>query len=533
MNAFELGLLTMKSLTKTELRAVRAICELNYTNPFTAKRLELEQVALGGEFETEEIGFWSHIDPRNPTKRKNLVRVVAKSKILLTKLRGGILGGEQLDPEHFQLYADLAYFVLFDELLGYWEYPRELHTDRVNTSTQRATAETWKRYSEQFDYWLKIPGFSYVSDREKCHLFAIFHQVYRAFFAIFNCVVGKSKPAAELRSRIWESIFTVNMRRYRDCLYQHLSQVTTLVTGPSGSGKELVSRAIGLSGYIPFDRASVEFRSDFVSSYRAVNIAAFSSSLVESELFGHAKGAFTGAVSSRAGWLEVCGKDGSILLDEIGELEMPTQVKLLRVLQNREFQRSGESNTRKFEGKLIAATNRDLKEEIAKHHFREDLYYRLCADVIETPSLHAQVKDNPDVFENLVGFIVQRMVPEVQEELTSEIVHWLERNLPADYTWPGNFRELEQCVRNLMIHGDYHFKTDNAAKTPASGESSHKANPEITKLVQQISNLELTADELTSAYCRIAYKQTRSFEKAAKLLQLDRRTVRRKSDTTD
>jgi DNA-binding NtrC family response regulator len=323
------------------------------------------------------------------------------------------------------------------------------------------------------------------------------------------------------------------MRRYRDCLYQHLSQVTTLVTGPSGSGKELVSRAIGLSGYIPFDRASVEFRSDFVSSYRAVNIAAFSSSLVESELFGHAKGAFTGAVSSRAGWLEVCGKDGSILLDEIGELEMPTQVKLLRVLQNREFQRSGESKTRKFEGKLIAATNRDLKEEIAKHHFREDLYYRLCADVIETPSLHAQVKDNPDVFENLVGFIVQRMVPEVQEELTSEIVHWLERNLPADYTWPGNFRELEQCVRNLMIHGDYHFKTDNEAKTPASGESSHKANPEITKLMQQISNLELTADELTSAYCRIAYKQTRSFEKAAKLLQLDRRTVRRKSDTTD
>jgi hypothetical protein len=118
MNAFELGLSTMKSLTKTELRAVRAICELNYTNPFTAKRLELEQVALGGEFETEEIGFWSHIDPRNPTKRKNLVRVVAKSKMLLTKLRGDILGGEQLDPEHVQLYADLAYFVLFDELLG-------------------------------------------------------------------------------------------------------------------------------------------------------------------------------------------------------------------------------------------------------------------------------------------------------------------------------------------------------------------------------------------------------------------------------
>ena len=528
-----MGLSTMKSLTKSELRAVRAICELNYTNPFTAKRLELEQIALGDEFETEEIGFWSHIDPRNPTKRKNVVKVVGKSKVLLVKLRRDVLGGEPLDPQDLQLYADLAYFVLFDELLGYWEYPRELQGERLTASTQRSTAETWKRFSEQFDYWLKIPRFGHISDRDKCHLFAIFHQVYRAFFAIFNCVVGKSKPAAELRSRIWESIFTVNMSRYRDSLYQHLSQVTTLVTGPSGSGKELVSRAIGLSGYIPFDRASIEFRSDFANSYKAVNIAAFSSSLVESELFGHAKGAFTGAVSSRAGWLEICGKDGSILLDEIGELEMPTQVKLLRVLQNREFQRSGESKTRKFEGKLIAATNRDLKEEIAKHHFREDLYYRLCADVIETPSLHAQVKDNPDVFENLVGFIVQRMVPEVQEELTSEIVNWLELNLPADYTWPGNFRELEQCVRNLMIHGHYQFKTDHETKSTSGGELSQKGNPEINKLVQQISNLELTADELTSAYCKIAYKQTRSFEKAAKLLQLDRRTVRRKSDATD
>jgi hypothetical protein len=202
-----MGLSTMKSLTKSELRAVRAICELNYTNPFTAKRLELEQIALGDEFETEEIGFWSHIDPRNPTKRKNVVKVVGKSKVLLVKLRRDVLGGEPLDPQDLQLYADLAYFVLFDELLGYWEYPRELQGERLTASTQRSTAETWKRFSEQFDYWLKIPRFGHISDRDKCHLFAIFHQVYRAFFAIFNCVVGKSKPAAELRSRIWESIF--------------------------------------------------------------------------------------------------------------------------------------------------------------------------------------------------------------------------------------------------------------------------------------------------------------------------------------
>ena len=336
-----------------------------------------------------------------------------------------------------------------------------------------------------------------------------------------------------LRSRIWESIFTVNMRRYRDSLYKHLSEVTTLVTGPSGSGKELVSRAIGLSGYIPFDRSAREFRSDFDGCYRAVNIAAFSSSLVESELFGHAKGAFTGAVAGRAGWLEICGKDGSILLDEIGELDLTTQVKLLRVLQNREFQRTGESKTRKFEGKIIAATNSDLQAEIHKGHFREDLYYRLCADVIETPSLHAQVQDNPTVFVDLIGFIVQRMVPDVQEELTEEIACWLETNVPANYNWPGNFRELEQCVRNLMIHGTYRFKKPLEANGTNGSEVSQGIDPQVVSLARKILGLELTAEELVSAYCKIAYRKTRSFEKAAQLLQLDRRTVRKKSDSPE
>ena len=322
------------------------------------------------------------------------------------------------------------------------------------------------------------------------------------------------------------------MQRYRDSLYQHLPQVTTLIVGPSGSGKELVARAIGLSRYIPFERSIGQFRSDFAASYAAINIAAFSSTLVESELFGHAKGAFTGADSSRAGWLESCGQDGSILLDEIGELELTTQVKLLRVLQNREFQRTGESKTRKFEGKLIAATNRDLQVEIEKKNFREDLYYRLCADVIETPSLQAQVHDNPGVLENLVGFIVQRMVPEVQKEMTGEIVQWLENHLPDGYNWPGNFRELEQCVRNLMIHGGYRFQCPANLKQgdAVSGVSGFAVEPEIAKLARQIAGLELTADELTSAYCKIAYRKTKSFEKAAHILQLDRRTVRKKVD---
>ncbi|MFN9348086.1 MAG: hypothetical protein ACK6DQ_15960, partial [Planctomycetota bacterium] len=152
-------------------------------------------------------------------------------------------------------------------------------------------------------------------------------------------------------------------------------------------------------------------------------------------------------------------------------------------------------------------------------------------DVIQTPSLQAQVKDNPDVLPDLVGSIVQRIAPEVQAELTNEIVLWLESNVPANYSWPGNFRELEQCVRNLMIHGSYRFQKDNESRnSDASGYNALK-DPQIAALAQKISDLDLTADELTSAYCKLAYSKTQSFEKAAQRLQLDRRTVRRKSDT--
>jgi transcriptional regulator with PAS, ATPase and Fis domain len=127
------------------------------------------------------------------------------------------------------------------------------------------------------------------------------------------------------------------------------------------------------------------------------------------------------------------------------------------------------------------------------------------------------------------------MVPELQKEMTGEIVQWLESHLPDGYNWPGNFRELEQCVRNLMIHGGYRFQCPANLKQgdAVSGVSGFAVEPEIAKLARQIAGLELTADELTSTYCKIAYRKTKSFEKAAHILQLDRRTVRKKVDSRD
>ena len=152
--------------------------------------------------------------------------------------------------------------------------------------------------------------------------------------------------------------------------------------------------------------------------------------MIESELFGHRKGAFTGALQDHSGWLEVCPPLGTVFLDEIGELDGSIQVKLLRVLETREFQRLGETTSRKFQGKVIAATNRDMAREMKAGRFREDLYYRLCSDLIVTPSLREQLADSPEELRNLVLFIAKRIAgPEEAEALAGEVELWIEGTL--------------------------------------------------------------------------------------------------------
>ena len=182
------------------------------------------------------------------------------------------------------------------------------------------------------------------------------------------------------------------------------------------------------------------------------------------------KGAFNGALD-RKGWLEQCsGPDDTVFLDEIGELDEAIQVKLLRVLQDRRFVRVGETTDRprEFRGKIIAATNRDLAAAMGAGRFRQDFYYRLGDDHIETPSLAEQLTDRPQDLPEMVRFLASHVLGEhvpdadgaVDVELCSreadalagQAIAWIEGNL-KDYPWPGNFRELGQCVRNVMIRG--------------------------------------------------------------------------------
>jgi transcriptional regulator with PAS, ATPase and Fis domain len=206
-----------------------------------------------------------------------------------------------------------------------------------------------------------------------------------------------------------------------------------------------------------------------------------------------------------------------VFLDEIGDVDTAIQVKLLRVLQSRTFQRLGETQPRRFEGKVIAATNHDLAEEIKRGSFRSDFYYRLCSDKIVTPSLRDQLDDSPEDLTNLVLFLAGRVAGDAAEEVADEVLKWIGRNLGPDYDWPGNIRELEQCVRNVMIHHSY---------TPAG--ASEDGADDRGALIASIESGALTAEQLLCEYCRLVYAQTGSYEQAAKRLKLDRRTVKSK-----
>jgi transcriptional regulator with PAS, ATPase and Fis domain len=286
-------------------------------------------------------------------------------------------------------------------------------------------------------------------------VFACFFQLYRAYYHIYHAIIGSCMATAQLRAAVWQSIFSYDMRRYRRTLYTQMGDFTTLVTGPSGTGKELVARAIGLSRYIPFSPQSLSFQENFAETFQPINLSALPSTLIESELFGHRRGAFTGALQDHKGWLERCTPLGTIFLDEIGDLDASLQVKLLRVIQTRTFQSVGDTLDKHFPGKLIAATNRDLSSAMQEGHFREDFYYRLCSDRITTPALREQLAASPEVLHELLLFITQHVVGAEAEAVAAEVKMWIVQHLGRDYPWPGNIRELEQCVRNVLIRQDY------------------------------------------------------------------------------
>ncbi len=490
-----------------ERRFAKVIARLVACNHFLPQRIKLEREALGSAFVESPSAAWN-VDLESQGRSPNIQLLAEKTGEVVKALHLRFMQGGGLAREEVDGYEALLQFHL------YQRYRSDLESLTSTPGASRRPVKFYDAFAQEALAYLqpmRLP-----SSREVAHLFAGLWQVERAFVNIFQNIVGSSPSIVRLRAAVWESVFTSNFERYRRGLFQSMHQLTTLITGPSGTGKELVAQAIAASGYIPFDPDKQCFAQDHHALFCALNLAALPSSLLESELFGHKRGAFTGALQDHAGWLEVCPEGGSVFLDEIGEIEAALQVKLLRVLQTRSFHRLGESQSRPFLGKIIAATNRDLATEIQSGRFREDFYYRLCADVITAPSLCDQLAEAPEDLPRLVRFIVRRLVnAEQAESLTAEVVHFAETKLGQAYRWPGNFRELEQCVRNVLVRGRYE-PVDVKPRAPAE------------LLLADLLAGRMTADELLQRYCSLVYGQTHNLEETARRLSLDRRTLKAK-----
>ena len=491
----------MPLLTDPERRFLTAVARLAYTNPFLPERTAYERAALGRDY-VPGSPVWSASVAAPDQVSPNLARLRARLDPVVENVRSRLAAHPDAHPDDLAIYEDCAHYLVFE---------------RYYTDFQ-AARPGWRfydRFAEDWNHLLRGDTHRFESAVQALHYFACFRQVQQAFHQTFFSIVGNSMPAAQLRAAVWQSVFTHDLRRYGRLLYKKMADFPTLITGPSGTGKELVARAIANSRYVAFDPARHAFAGadDFVP----INLAALSPTLIESELFGHRRGAFTGATGDRKGWLDSCPPTGSIFLDELGELDLGIQVKLLRVIETRRFSPVGATVVREFAGKLIAATNRDLPAEIRAGRFRGDLYYRLCADQIRTPSLREQIGDSPENLHELLAFTVRRVVGEDAERTLAEVEEWIHKKLPAGYAWPGNYRELEQCVRNIVIRRAYQ---------PMS--HSEKESTPAADLLARLNNGGLTADELVSHYAALIYTKTGSYEETARRLALDRRTVKSK-----
>lgn len=299
-------------------------------------------------------------------------------------------------------------------------------------------------------------------------------------------IIGKSEKLTKMMSLIEQVAPT---------------RASVLVTGESGVGKELVADAL--------HRLSDRKDGPFIK----VHCASLSSNLLESELFGHEKGAFTGAVSQKKGRFELAD-GGTIFLDEIGEIDSATQVKILRVLQEREFERVGGTETIKVDVRIVAATNRDLLDEVKKGNFREDLYYRLNVVHIEVPPLRERKEDIPLLMSSFL------------EEFNREDNRAIEGFSPAArkamyaYSWPGNIRQLRNTIESAVV--TCRGKVIDTGDLPEQIVAENRAGEVSIRLGVTLSEAERTVIMSTLDFCE--GNKTR----ASEMLGIGRKTLHRK-----
>ena len=478
---------TKQQLSSAEHHFFNLVSETAFCNPFSAQRTMLDQQLA------------SLTKSSAPNFLQAAIQSVAEQI--------GVL--ERRGKANLALFADqdresLKLALLFSQYHYYMDAFDELIQEQIKQGDEPCPVPFSGELLENLrNYGLKA--------QEARHYLAFFYQLRRAFFFIGK-LAGESPALRRLRCALWNNVFTFDCRRYEQNLWDRMEDFSTLLLGETGTGKGAAAAAIGRSGFIPFNEKTGRFSESFTRNFISINLSQYPEALIESELFGHKKGAFTGAIDNHMGIFSRCVPYGTIFLDEIGDVSVPVQIKLLRVLQERVFSPVGSHATRPFRGRIVAATNRPLAELRQAGNFRDDFYYRLCSDVIEVPSLRQQLKEDKNTLDQLLEHLLPRILGSTDQSTLKLIRTALETDLPPDYRWPGNVRELEQAVRRILLNGRYQGDP-YAAPEPAD-------SPE--PLLDSVD-----AQQLMSRYCQELYRKFGTYEEVARRSKLDRRTVKK------
>ena len=477
------------------------------TNPFLPARVDLERAILGAAY--VEAGRVWNFRANVTAAHENVRRIGFRVRDLLGRLHERFDAGVVVSDADRALYADFALYFLYDSydvrfqplILG-----RTTHVDFYDAFLADH-ARTLGRVGKS----VPLPAAG--------HLFACFYQIRRAFHFIYTNLLGGSLPAARLRAATWRAIFSRDLRVYVETFYRTQDAISLLITGPTGSGKEIVAETVGCSRYLSFDPTTQSFPHAYDAHYHAFNLSEAAASVFESELFGHRRGAYTGALDDSPGLFALTRPGGTLFLDEVGELHRDIQTKLLRVLQTRKFRPVGGVDFQALAGKLVTATHRDLLARIQSGDFREDLYYRICGDRVVTPSLRAQLDDAPEERRHLVCIFATRLLgPTRGEALADELDAWFEKNLPPAYPWPGNMREMEHRVGLLLMQGGEHPEVGHGGDAPDPGEADEDFGRPFVEG-------NMLAEEALRRYATIVFADVGSYAETGRRLGVDRRTV--------
>ena len=458
----------------------------------------LRDVAFGNPYTPERNALIRRLAPDAPgnlaSDREALVRVVAPK--LSSLMAGGLTAYGDDDRSLLEpafLYVAYHRFVPQIDAHIEWQDGRVGEPARVD-------------FGDDVMRELMQTG---LAEEQAALFFSFFFQLRRAYYFIGQSLAGESEPMERFRRALWNNIFTHDMRVYASSLWSKMEDFSTLLLGETGTGKGAAAAAIGRSEFIDYLPKERRFAANFAQTFISINLSQFSETLIESELFGHRKGAFTGAIDHHQGVFERCSKHGALFLDEIGEATAPMQIKLLRVLQERTFTPVGGREKKRFSGRVIAATNRSLADLRESGRFRDDFYYRLCSDVIHVPTLRERIEASAAELAELVAVLVQ-------PSLRAYVLEVLERDVPHGYAWPGNVRELEQAVRRVLLTGSYQPDMQSAPSLDAE-----------ERLVIRVREGNLSAEELLSSYSALLYRRLGSYAAVAERTGLDPRTSRK------